>query len=53
VHTQITKQLAAVSVDELQYDDPVANGVIDFSSKWFQLSEEYYDLLVSIFMKIF
>ncbi|CAG8541612.1 13547_t:CDS:2, partial [Acaulospora colombiana] len=47
VHERLLEDIQAVDINDLTYDNPLANGIIDLGSSQYQLMEDDYDVLAS------
>ncbi|CAG8730413.1 10250_t:CDS:2 [Cetraspora pellucida] len=46
VHERLLKEIQDVDINDLTYDDPLANGIVDLGSSQYQLVDDDYDVLV-------
>ncbi|CAG8772685.1 21772_t:CDS:2, partial [Racocetra persica] len=46
VHERLLEEIQDVDINDLTYDDPLANGIVDLGSSQYQLVDDDYDVLV-------
>ncbi|CAG8660405.1 10147_t:CDS:10 [Cetraspora pellucida] len=46
VHLRLLEKINNKEINDLTYDDPLANGVIDLGCNYFQITEEEFDVLL-------
>ncbi|CAG8601991.1 3456_t:CDS:10 [Diversispora eburnea] len=46
VHEHLLEEIQDVDINDLTYDDPLANGIVDLESSQYQLVDDDYDVLV-------
>ncbi|CAG8823442.1 10849_t:CDS:1, partial [Dentiscutata erythropus] len=46
MHSRLLEKISNIKINDLTYDDPLANGVIDLEYNYFQVAEEEFDVLL-------